>query len=168
MLSSDQVHSGLAELCAAFGRPFGADDGTMVSAWKRALHDVEADEFREAVLFLTRESPKFPAPKAVREQAFRVRRRRIAIAAAQQLEADPDTPLPFCSRCNAWATIDDPWGRMRPRHADNCPGLHPADLEIQRLCIQRDAARETPRRAALALTPANGPQRDSATPAPDA
>lgn len=150
MLSNDQVHGALAELCAAFGRPFGADDTVMVQAWRRALHDCEPDEVREAVLFLAKDGTRFPPPKLVRDRAFSIRRRRLAVAQSQRLAAEPDAPLPFCSRCQAWTLIEDEWGRMRPRHADNCPGLHPADLEVQRRALASEGHMR--RLASLAAT----------------
>jgi hypothetical protein len=141
MLSEEQVRGILGELCGAFGRPFGADDNAMVSAWRRALNDCEPDEVRYAALRLTREADKFPTPKAVRTLAFWHRGQKLAQARAQQRADHPDEDIPFCSRCNARTLYDDPWGRMRPRHADNCPGLHPEDLEIQRLSLARDSTR---------------------------
>lgn len=142
MLSDEAVRGALTDLCAAFGRPFGTDgaaDANMINAWRRALNDIEPDEARFAVLRLIRDGDRFPTPKAVRTLAFWLRSQKRMEARAQQ--QTHDEPIPFCNRCNARTLFDDPWGRMRPRHADNCPGLHPDDLEIQRLSLARDAAR---------------------------
>lgn len=139
MLSDDQVHAGLADLCATFGRPFGTDgagDRTLVQAWRRALNEVEPDEFRIAVVRLMRDSAKFPVPKQIRELAFQLRFKRRVEAKATENHAT-DGPIPFCPRCNSFTMIEDLWHRMRPRHAENCPGLHPDDLEIQRLSLAR-------------------------------
>lgn len=140
MLSDLHVQPALEELCAAFGRPFGASESAMVGAWRRALNDLEPDELRYAVARLAKESDKFPVPKRVREVGFHLRAQRLLAARAQQRTEHPDAPIPFCSRCNASTLITDPWGRLRPRHADNCPGLHPTDLEIQRLTLTRGPA----------------------------
>lgn len=140
MLSDHHVQPALEELCAAFGRPFGASESAMVGAWRRALNDLEPDELRYAVARLAKESDRFPVPKKVREVGFQLRTQRRLDAKAQAVHNDE--PIPFCPRCNARELLTDPWGRWRPIHADNCPGLHPEDLEIQRVSLARQRLHE--------------------------
>lgn len=148
MLSEFDVRDILTEFDAAFGRPFNADDTVRVGTWKRALNgnsegdSVAPDEARYAVGILAKHGEKYPTPKAVRSLCFQHRTRKL-LATKQQTERN-DEPIPYCPRCYSRTLITDPWGRYRPRHADNCPGLHPDDLEIQRLSLARERLNPEP------------------------
>jgi hypothetical protein len=150
-LSRDLTQDLLADLCAAFGQPYGTDaaaSSRLVDVWSRALVDVEPGDARRACDEYVRTGRRFPAPEAIRSRALELRRQRAARDEARRRQ---DQSEECCPRCHSATLIELVNGRLRPLHADNCPGLHAEDLLEQRAALE--AGTPTYQYGACPMTP---------------
>jgi hypothetical protein len=70
-LSSERMGDLLGDLCAAFGKPFGASARRMVDVYLRAVGDYPGAAVEWAVAAASREGDKFPRPNKLRELCAR-------------------------------------------------------------------------------------------------
>ena len=102
-LTTDRMGGLLADLCGAFGKPYGASAKRMVDVYLRALSDYPSAAVEWAVSAASREGDRFPRPNKLRE-----------LCARSPFERPSGTSLRDDMR--AWET--DPWAGVELPQGD--------------------------------------------------
>lgn len=111
-LTSERMGEMLADLCAAFGKPYGVSAKRMIDVYLRVVGDYPPAAVEWAVAAASRESEKFPRPVKLRE-----------LCARSPYERPGGTSLADEMRAwesNPWIGVDLPSGD-RPCRSNPCP-----------------------------------------------